>query len=128
MRVSAMERRERSIRWAAVLVIAVVVAAAGLLAGCGVHPPEGTIVVHDLQFDPPAVTVAKGQTITWTNQDQIAVLVRSASFGASPTVPGQFSSDPLNPGDSYTHTFDTAGTFTYGDPFHPYITGAVTVK
>jgi plastocyanin len=109
-------------------VVALVVAVVALLAGCGVNPPAGTIVIHDLQFDPPAVTISKGQTVTWTNQDQMGVQVQSDSFGTSPTVPGQFSSDPLSPGDSYTHTFDTAGTFTYGDPFHPYITGAVTVR
>jgi plastocyanin len=127
--VNEMDSRRRGFRLVAGLTIAllVVVAVAGL-AGCGVNPPQGTVVIHDLQFDPPAVAVAKGTTVTWVNKDQIPVQIQSDDFGTTPTVPGQFASEPLNPGESYTHTFADVGTFTYGDPFHPYIKGSVVVK
>jgi plastocyanin len=105
-----------------------IVAAAALLSGCAVNPPAGTVVIHDLEFDPSAVTVSKGTRVTWSNQDQIPVQIQTDSFGTTPTVPGQFSSEPLNPGESYTHTFADVGTFTYSDPFHPYMTGSVVVK
>jgi plastocyanin len=105
-----------------------VLAAAALLAGCAVSPPPGTVIIHDLAFDPPSVTVAKGSAVTWINKDQIPVQIQTDSFGTTPTVPGQFSSEPLNPGESYTYTFADTGTFTYSDPFHPYIAGSVVVK
>jgi plastocyanin len=111
-----------------VLGACLLLAAVAALSGCGVKPQPGTIVIHDLQFDPPSVAVAKGSKVTWTNSDQIPVQIQTDSFGTTPTVPGQFSSEPLNPGESYTHTFDDAGTFTYSDPFHPYMTGSVAVK
>jgi plastocyanin len=117
----------RSKRWALVVVVVAVLAAA-VVGGCVSHPPEGTIYVQDLAFDPSAVTVTKGSTITWTNKDQIPVQIQTDDFGTTPTVPGQFSSEPLNPGESFTHTFTDAGKFTYSDPFHPYMTGSVAVK
>jgi plastocyanin len=94
----------------------------------GISAAPGTIVIHDLQFDPAEVTVTKGASITWVNKDEIPVQVQSDSFGTTPTVPGQFSSEPLNPGESFTQSFNDAGTFTYSDPFHPYMTGSVVVK
>jgi plastocyanin len=127
--VSSMKTRHpRMTMVVACLVGACLVVGAALLAGCAVTPQPGTVIIHDLQFDPPAVTVAKGTAVTWTNQDQIPVQIQTDSFGATPTVPGQFSSEPLNPGESYSHTFADTGTFDYSDPFHPYITGSVVVK
>jgi plastocyanin len=114
--------------WLPALITVLLIVIATGLAACAVHPPEGTVIIHDLQFDPPAITVARGTTVTWTNQDQIPVQIQTGSFGASPTVPGQFSSEPLNPDESYTHTFTDSGKFEYSDPFHPYITGSVIVK
>jgi plastocyanin len=108
--------------------VCLVLAAAALLTGCAVTPPAGTVIIHDLEFDPPAVTVAKGATVTWVNRDQIPVQIQTDDYGATPPVPGQFSSEPLNPGESYSHTFADTGTFSYSDPFHPYIKGSVSVR
>jgi plastocyanin len=99
-----------------------------LLCAAGCAAPANTVTIHDLHFDPGDVTVAKGTAITWRNSDQIPVQIQSDDFGTTPTVPGQFSSLPLNPGETFTHTFDDTGKFGYSDPFHPYITGTVTVK
>jgi plastocyanin len=112
--------------WLCLLALAVCALALGALAGC--TAPPNTVMIHDLVFDPGAVTVAKGTTITWQNKDEIPVQIQSDDFGTTPTVPGQFSSEPLNPGETYTHTFDDAGSFGYSDPFHPFIKGTVVVK
>jgi plastocyanin len=117
--------RGAAVAWA--LGLCVLVATVVALAGCAA-PPAGTIVLQDLRFEPSELTVTKGTTVTWLNKDQIPVQIQSDDFGATPEVPGQFSSEPLNPGESFTHTFDTAGEFGYSDPFHPYITGKVTVR
>jgi plastocyanin len=124
-------KRARS-QWMAVVVFGIsaclLLVAASVLSGCGVRPQQGTIVIHDLQFDPPSVAVAKGSKVTWINSDQIPVQIQTDSFGTTPTVPGQFSSEPLDPGESFSYTFSDTGTFTYSDPFHPYMTGSVAVK
>ena len=103
-----------------------IVTTAGL-AGCAATPAD-TIVIRDLRFEPLELSVAKGATVTWLNKDQIPVQIQSDDFGTTPTVPGQFSSEPLNPGESFQHTFADAGEFKYSDPFHPYIAGMVTVR
>jgi plastocyanin len=101
--------------------------AVAAIAGCAGRRPD-TVTIHDLKFDPQTLTVAKGTTVTWVNKDQIPVQVQSDDFGAKGAPAGQFSSEPLNPEESYTLRFDNTGEFTYADPFHPYMKGTIIVK
>lgn len=114
----------------ALLALAVMLAAGVLAAmgGCG-KPAGNQVIIKDLRFNPQTITVTKGTTVTWTNEDQTAHTVTSDSNDTTGAPKAQkFSSDPLNPGDTFKHTFDTPGTYKYHCDIHPYLTGEVIVK
>jgi plastocyanin len=127
LEVSDVGRRNWRVAFRAIALCGIAVLVAVSLTGCGGAKP-GTVTIHDLKFDPSSVTVSKGSSVTWVNEDQIPVQIQSDDFGTAGAAPGQFSSEPLNPGESFTQKFDTAGKYTYSDPFHPYMTGAVEVR
>lgn len=111
----------------AALVTALLLAAVLVLSGCA--PKSNAVDIHDLYFDPPALTVPAGTTITWTVHDETAHIIQTDDYqvkGKSQV--GQFASDPLNPGGSFSHTFDKPGTYPYTDPLQGYMHGTVVVK
>jgi plastocyanin len=120
--------RPRARGWTvAVVMVAALLAVAVIAGGCAAKP--NTVDIHDLEFDPQTMTVAVGTTVTWTVNDQTAHIIQTDDFGVDgKSQTGQFASQPLSPGDSFSHTFDTAGTFTYGDPLQGYMTGTIVVK
>ncbi len=71
-------------------------------------------------FSPASVTVQTGDTISWTNSS-------SAPEGHDVSGSG-FDSGVLQQGQSYSHTFATAGTFSYICSIHPSMKGTVTVE
>jgi plastocyanin len=124
----------RSTRGPAALVAAVL--AASLVGGCSAGggsaaggaaagTPVATTTVDlpaSYRFAPPAIAVAVGATVTWTNHDNFT---HSVQF-----LDGGLPSDPLvmSPGQTATFTFDHAGTFSYQCHFHPQnMRGTVTV-
>lgn len=89
-----------------------------------------------MAFDPPAVTVAAGDTIQWTNGSFIAHTVTfdpaQAGKPADVTLPGgvaPFGSGDLGEGDSFSHTFTVKGTYKYVCKYHEEMgmVGTVTV-
>jgi len=68
------------------------------------HADTSVSIVNG-SYSPSDVTVAPGTTVTWTNNGTVAHTVTADD--------GSFGSPMLNPGDSYSHTFSTAGTFRY---------------
>jgi plastocyanin len=79
------------------------------------------VTIRNFAFSPANITVKKGTTVTWTNQDSTAHTVTETDGQNGP------KSDLLNMGQSYTFTFNTAGTFKYECSVHPQMTGTVTV-
>jgi plastocyanin len=71
-------------------------------------------------FQPNALTVKVGTTVTWTNNDSAAHTVTSDTAGA-------FDSGPINQGATFTFTFGQAGTFTYHSTSDTGWAGTVTV-
>jgi plastocyanin len=118
-------RTRRALTWA---LIAVAVAGALTVAGCAAPRPY-TVSVHDLVFDPATMTVPVGTTVTWVNNDLTAHMIQTNDFQAQgKSQVGQFTSEPLNPGESFSHKFDAAGSFDYGDPLQNYMSGTIVVK
>ena len=76
-----------------------------------------TIDIVDFAFAQPEITVRPGTTVTWTNT------------GVAPhTVTGlPTESGTIDPGQSFSYTFETAGTFDYQCAFHPQMTAKVIV-
>ena len=78
------------------------------------------VTIHDLGFSPADISVKKGTTVTWTNNDSVSHTVTSDT-GTT------MNSDTLDQGESYTAKFDTVGTFPYHCNFHSSMHGKVTV-
>jgi len=109
-----------------------------LLIGCGKNggygtnpgnnppPPPGNTASHpvsigDFSFSPSTITVAAGDTVTWTNNGNVGHTVTSTSGN-------ELGSSILSHGQTYQHVFHTAGSFPYHCTVHPSMTGTVTVQ
>lgn len=90
-----------------------------------VQSGEVAVSISNSAFSPSQITVRKGTTITWTNQDNIdhnVVAVQPNNTGGLPTQHAL-----LSRGDTFSHTFDTAGTFEYTCQPHSFMRGTVEV-
>ena len=77
------------------------------------------IDITNFAFVPATVTISKGTTVVWTERDS----------GISHTVTGDgFDSGPLSQGDTFSQTFNDAGTFNYHCSIHPTMTGTIIVQ
>ena len=88
----------------------------GTAAGAG----DVTIVIDDVAFTTPDVTVPVGGSVTFDNQDNQPHTAKGDSSA--------FDTGRIDPGVSETVTFDEAGTFPFICSFHPFMKGTVTVE
>jgi plastocyanin len=77
---------------------------------------------------PQSITVKKGQSVTWTNQDgrrnrQIA----PADDTMSQSLKGFGTAEPLTKGETYSYAFQQVGTYHYYDPTSSQTIGTVIV-
>jgi plastocyanin len=96
-------------------------AAALLIAGAAsVAAADEDVEIVGFAFSPQEVTVAVGDSVTWTNDDA-AAHTASADDGA-------WNTSSIATGASGSITFSTAGTFPYHCDIHPTMTGTVVVQ
>ena len=84
-------------------------------------PGGGTahqVTIKDFAFSPAEITIKVGDTVTWTEQDS----VHHTTTGSI------FDSGDLGQGQTYSKTFDEAGTYDYGCSYHPSMKGTVIVE
>ena len=79
-----------------------------------------SVSLSGLAYQPLAVTVTRGSTVTWSHADGFFVHTITADGGA-------FASPNLSEGDQYTHTFTATSVYTYHCLFHPGMVGVVAV-
>ena len=79
-----------------------------------------TVPIKGFAFTPAEITIKVGQTITWTNNDPAPHNVTAND--------GSFKSETLTNGQSYSHTFDKAGTYDYVCTFHSQMKAKVIVQ
>ncbi|WP_315776491.1 MULTISPECIES: cupredoxin family copper-binding protein [unclassified Bradyrhizobium] len=77
------------------------------------------VTIDNFTFTPAALTVKVGDTVTWTNHDDIPHTVVSA---------GKYRSKTLDTDDSFSFTFAAAGDYKYFCSLHPHMTGLVKVE
>lgn len=90
-------------------------------SGSQVARPGNAVLINDAAFEPAAITVKAGQSVTWTNNDRVAHSV---------TVDGSFDIR-LKRGASWRRRFPTAGTVAYRcriHPANPFMRGVVVVS
>jgi amicyanin len=76
------------------------------------------VSITNFAFDPTALTVKVGTTVTWTNNDVVAHTVTFTDVANSPV---------LNRGDNFSRQFTKAGTYSYICSIHPFMHGMVVV-
>lgn len=79
-----------------------------------------SVAISGFKFAPATITINKGDTVTWTNNDSAPHTVTGDNGGPS--------SGQLSKGQSYSYTFTAAGTFPYHCAVHPMMTATVVVK
>jgi plastocyanin len=76
------------------------------------------INIQNFAFSPQTITVAKGATVTWTNNDSASHQIKSQTF----------NSNLLGKGQTFSFTFNDSGTFDYSCAIHPSMTGKIVVQ
>ena len=80
-----------------------------LLVGMAMLAPaqaeEYEIRIEGFAFDPDEITIASGDTVTWTNHDDSRHTVTEDDDA--------FDSDDLEQGDTFSWTFDVVGSYGY---------------
>jgi len=87
------------------------------------QPAAGKVSIQNMLFTPSQITIAKGGTVTWTNNDSTThTVVDDLSNVGGP------NSGDIAPGQSYSFTFNKTGSFQYHCSIHPSMRGTIVVK
>lgn len=79
----------------------------------------------DRCYIPSEITVDKGKTVTWRNEDSAFHSVTSG-FYDEPTI--LFDSGYLDPFESFSYTFEQSGIYDYYCTLHPWMKAKVVVN
>ncbi|MCZ7583599.1 MAG: plastocyanin/azurin family copper-binding protein [Deltaproteobacteria bacterium] len=74
------------------------------------------VSIENMSMNPDPVTIGQGGTVRWTNNDSVP---HSTTSGQPDNPDGLWDSGLLDPGDTYSRTFDSAGTYIYYCKAHP---------
>ena len=78
------------------------------------------VAIGEYAFTPAQVAVRPGDTVVWTNKDQVPHSVTALGGG--------FDSGAILPGGSFRHRFPSPGRFAYRCAIHPEMQAAVVVS
>jgi plastocyanin len=85
----------------------------------GAFAAETKVTIDNFTFTPAQLKVKVGDTVTWSNHDDIPHTIVSA---------GKFRSKALDTDDSFSFTFTAAGDYKYFCSLHPHMTGTIKVE
>ena len=83
------------------------------------HAENFKVTIDNFTFAPAELKVKIGDTVTWTNHDDIPHTVVAA---------GKFRSKALDTDDTFSFTFVSADDYTYFCSLHPHMTGTIKVE
>ena len=89
------------------------------LGGVSAQAQELQVTIDNFTFTPAELKVKVGDTVTWTNHDDIPHTTVSA---------GKFRSKTLDTDDQFSFTFTSAGDYKYFCSLHPHMTGMIKVE
>jgi plastocyanin len=84
----------------------------------------------DERFDPSSISIPVGTVVTWINEDESQHTITSGNLttqGHDGIYDGRFYSGILESEDSFSHTFNEPGIYSYFCSPHPWMTGSVIV-
>ena len=105
--------------FAALRSLGLAVAATLLLATASARAGDFNVTIDNFTFTPAELTVKVGDTVTWTNHDDIPHTVVSA---------GKFRSKATDTDGTFSFTFTSAGDYKYFCSLHPHMTGMIKVE
>lgn len=105
-------------RRAVLLGIAATVQAAG--AGAGSGGSSHTVIIENMRFDPPHLTVKRGDRVTWVNKDLFPHTATADSKA--------FDSGEIASLASWTFLARANGELSYVCRLHPTMKGSLTVR
>ncbi len=105
--------------FAALRSLGLAVAATILLGVAAAQAEELKVTIDNFTFTPAELNLKVGDTVTWTNQDDIPHTVVSA---------GKFRSKAMDTDGTFSFTFTTAGEYKYFCSLHPHMTGTIKVE
>jgi plastocyanin len=124
------------IHWAILIVVLVTFIAICGCTGYGPSTPPATtqtqvpgattVTMQNFAFNPASITVPKGTTVTWANQDTADHTIVNDAQG-SIAQGALFTSNSLPKGASYSFKFDNPGTYPYHCSIHPSMKATVIV-
>jgi LPXTG-motif cell wall-anchored protein len=81
---------------------------------------SGSVTIADFSFSPTSLTINQGDTVTWVNN--------GPTPHSATATGGSFNTGILKAGQSASHTFGQAGTFSYYCQPHPYMKATIVVQ
>ncbi len=100
----------------------------GMMGGQGSDPAKEAAVegvtqvrLENFAFAPANIVVDVGTTVTWTNYDNVGHTVTSDEGG-------ELKSQLFAQNETFSHTFDAVGEYSYYCEPHPNMQGLVTVR
>jgi len=79
---------------------------------------SNAVSIKSFAFNPGTLTVKKGTTVTWTNNDAAPHQIKSATFNSA----------SLSQGQNFSFTFNEVGSFDYSCAIHPSMLGKIIVQ
>jgi plastocyanin len=80
---------------------------------------EMKVTIDNFTFTPAELKLKVGDTVTWSNHDDIPHTVVSA---------GKFRSKAMDTDGTFSFTFTAAGEYKYFCSLHPHMTGTIKVE
>jgi plastocyanin len=84
------------------------------------EPATHTVTIEGMKFVPETLTVKRGDTVVWVNNDLVPHTATSEKTA--------FDSKMIAAGDSWTFVASKAGEFPYSCTFHPTMKGTLAVE
>ncbi|MFH0711496.1 MAG: cupredoxin domain-containing protein [Candidatus Aenigmatarchaeota archaeon] len=81
-------------------------------------PSQVTLEIKSWGFNPDTVSLVKGSTASWTNKDSVKHTI---------TGEGYFDSKDIQPGATWSYTFNTPGTYKYSCKYSGFM-GTVVIE
>ncbi len=100
--------------------VSILAAGAALAVAAPAQGATVTVQIYAKAFSPSTLHLNHGDRVTWHNNDKTQHQVVAND--------GSFASPILDPGKSYSFTFNRAGTFHYHDAYRTSTKGTITVK
>jgi plastocyanin len=79
-----------------------------------------TVTIEGMRFDPDVLTIKAGDSVVWVNKDLFPHTATSKAGG--------FDSQQIAASDTWRHSFDKKGEFSYVCTLHPPMKATIKVK